>query len=44
MELSPALRASQLDAYQILITAAHDTALVQSEIFLDNMKLVHIAQ
>ncbi len=44
VELSAALYASQLQAYQVLFTAAHDTALVQSEIFLDNMKLVHITQ
>lgn len=44
VELSPALFASQLEAYQLLFTSAHDTALVQSEIFLDNLKLVHITQ
>lgn len=44
VELNPALLASQLEAYQILFTAAHDTAMIQSEIFLDNLKLVHIDQ
>ncbi|HLF62414.1 MAG TPA: hypothetical protein VI603_01615 [Saprospiraceae bacterium] len=44
VELTPAFRASQLDGYQVLYTAAHDSALERSEIFLDNMKLVHIAQ
>lgn len=44
VELSPALRASQLEAYQVLITAAHDTSTVQSEVYLDNLKVVHIEQ
>jgi hypothetical protein len=44
VELSPALQASQLEAYQVLITAAHDTSMVQSEVYLDNLKVVHIEQ
>lgn len=44
VELTPALRASQLDAYQLLFTAAHNDTLTQSEIFLDNIKLAHITQ
>jgi len=44
VDLSPALRASQLDVYQIMFIAQHDTSLEQSEIYLDNLKIVHIAQ
>ena len=44
VELSPALLASQLDAYQILFSAVHNPELTQSEIYLDNLKLVHIDQ
>jgi hypothetical protein len=44
IDLVPALRASQLQGYQILITAAHDGTQEVSEILLDNLKVVHIAQ
>ena len=44
IELTPALQASQLSAYQVLFVAAHDTSREQSEIYLDNLKIVHIAQ
>ena len=44
VELSPALQVSQLQAYQILFTAAHNPDLEQSEIYLDNLKIVHLAQ
>jgi hypothetical protein len=44
VDLSPALNASQLQAYQIVFSAIHDTTLTQSQIFLDNLKVVHIDQ
>lgn len=42
IELTDALRASQLSAYQVLFTAFHDPGNDTSEIFLDNIKLVHM--
>lgn len=44
VNLTEALNVSQLQAYQILIGAVHDATLAQSEIYLDNLKVVHIAQ
>jgi len=44
VDLSPALNASQLQAYQIVLTAIHNTALTESRVYLDNLKVVHIAQ
>jgi hypothetical protein len=44
LELTPSLFASKLPAYQILLSAFHDSANEVSEIYLDNFKIVHIAQ
>ena len=44
LELSPTLFASQLEGYQILITAAHTNGDVPTEIFVDNFKIVNIDQ
>jgi hypothetical protein len=44
VELTPALSASQLEAYQILIISIYDDTVSESVIFLDNLKIVHIDQ
>lgn len=44
LELTPSLFASDLPAYQILISAFHDPNNEVSEIYLDNFKVVHLAQ
>ena len=44
LELTPSLFASDLPAYQILISAFHSSENEISEIYLDNFKVVHIDQ
>ncbi|RLD19180.1 MAG: hypothetical protein DRI69_08950 [Bacteroidetes bacterium] len=44
LELTPSLFASDLPAYQILITAIHSSNNEVSEIYLDNFKVVHVDQ
>ncbi len=44
IDLTPAVRASQYAAYQILFSAVHDPVLEQSEVYLDNIKLLHFVQ
>jgi hypothetical protein len=44
VDLSPALNASQLQAYQLVFSAVHDSTLTQSQVFMDNLKVVHIDQ
>ena len=41
LELSPSLVASQLQGYQILLSAVHDPSLEVSEVYVDNFKLVY---
>jgi len=44
LELTPSLSASDLPAYQILISASHNSENTVSEIYLDNFKIVHVDQ
>jgi hypothetical protein len=44
LELTPSLFASDLPAYQVLITATHSSGDSVSEIYLDNFKIVHVGQ
>lgn len=44
LELGPTLFASQLEGYQVLITAQHTNGGVPTEIFIDNFKIVNIDQ
>ena len=44
LELTPSLFASDLPAYQILISAFHSSENEISEIYLDNFKVVHVNQ
>ena len=44
VDLTEALFLSQLEAYQVMIRATHDPDNTESEVLLDNIKLVHFRQ